>query len=268
MKSVMKTVLVISYDGEDPDEIVMRYAADKEVDPWILMKCEDVGKEKKKYLKELKGFLESDSLSRFLADSQKEQMKKIYHKIKKATDEEYMEFVMSKDPRAWRDEISGHIFTTSNPLAQYQYPKCYQDKLEKTGYEAEFSNPFHLKTGFIKYRAHLDEIDWKREHGYGKSVYEAAWEVCVEGREPKTEQEEKILERLQNRINYFLQFESKEDYVTYSTSFFAYGVASSKEFKFNGWMTEDMKYIRNFYKDFIKTLEGNPLLSIYEVRSL
>ena len=266
--SVMKTILVISYDGEDPDEIAMRYAAEKEDTPWILMECQDAGKKKRKHANELAKLLESDTLNGFLTESQREQMKKTYHKIKKMKDEEYIEYVLSQDQRAWRDEETNRIFTTRNHLEQYRYPKCFQDKLEKTGYEAEFSNPFHLKTGFIKYRAHLDEIDWKREHGYGKSVYEAAWEICVEGREPKNEQEEKIKERMMNRLNYFLRFESKKDYVTYSTSFFTYGVATSEKFIYNGWAVDEMQYIKHFYKDIIKPLEGNPLLSIYEVRSL
>ena len=50
--SVMKTILVISYDGEDPDEIAMRYAAEKEDTPWILMECKDAGKKKRKHANE------------------------------------------------------------------------------------------------------------------------------------------------------------------------------------------------------------------------
>ena len=123
--SVMKTILVISYDGEDPDEIAMRYAAEKEDTPWILMECKDAGKKKRKHANELAKLLESDTLNGFLTESQREQMKKTYHKIKKMKDEEYIEYVLSQDQRAWRDEEtkdrkstrlnSSHIATSRMP---------------------------------------------------------------------------------------------------------------------------------------------------------
>jgi hypothetical protein len=71
-----------------------------------------------------------------------------------------------------------------------------------------------------------------------------------------------------NRTEYFAQFKNKEQYVRHSTSFFTYGVATAKEYHEVDYTVSDMDWVSNFYDKFIKPLEGNPLLSIYEVHAL
>lgn len=150
----------------------------------------------------------------------------------------------------------------------YKWPKCYQKKLEKTGEEAEFSNPFYLKNGYIAYRARFDEIDWERMHGYNKPIYEAAWELCVEDRDPEDNQEFLIKKNMMNRFEYFKNFPSKEDYVTYSTSFFMYGIANSENFIYFKDDDDMFEYAKTFYDKYIKNMKGDNILSIYEVRKL
>ena len=262
--SVMKTILVISYDGENPDEIANIYAADNTCENYIVMRREDAGKEKKRYLKEILKVKDNKCLPRFINMSA---LKKHYYEVKSMTDDEF--FYSQTCDCEYTDNKSA-AYTNANRDARYKYPKCYHEKLVKTGYEAEFSNPFWLNTDHIAYRAHFDEINWKRMHGFNKPIYRAAWEICVEGREPKNDRERTIQQRMGNRERYFIDnFTDKEDYVTHSTSFFTWGIATSEKFIcMDDWDIDEKKFVKNFYKKYIKTLEGNPLLSIYEVRVL
>lgn len=153
-------------------------------------------------------------------------------------------------------------------LPYYKWPKCYQNKLEKTGEEAEFSNPFYLKDGYVAYRARFDEIDWERMHGFNKDIYKAAWELCVEDRDPEDNTEFTIKKNMMNRTEYFKNFSSKERYITYSTSFFAYGIATSERF-IHLKDDEDMfEFANTFYDKYIKDLNDDDILSIYEVHKL
>lgn len=263
--STMKTILVISYEGENPDEIANKYAADNiENENYIVMKREDAGKEKKKYLKEIIKAKDNKCLSKFVNMSA---LKKHYYEVKSMSDDE---FFLSQTRNCKYSDDKTVAYSNVNRNAYYQYPKCYHEKLMKTGLEAEFSNPFWLNTWHIAYRAHVDEINWKRMHGHNKRIYKDAWELCVEGRDAKNETEERIKEMMSNREFYFAEnFDSKEDYVTYSTSFFTWGIATSEKFIcMDDWNINEKKYIKSYYKKYIKTLEGNPLLSIYEVRCL
>ena len=152
--------------------------------------------------------------------------------------------------------------------AFYKWPKCYQEKLLKTGEEAEFSNPFYLKDGYIAYRARVDEIDWERMHGWNKEIYEAAWELCVEDRDPLDNTEISIKKNMMNRVEYFNNFKSKEEYVTYSTSFFTYGIATKEKFIHKEDDEESIAYAKDFFKKYIENLKGDTILSIYEVHKL
>ena len=73
---------------------------------------------------------------------------------------------------------------------------------------------------------------------------------------------------MSNRLEYFGQFKDKEAYVKHSTSFFMYGIATSKEYHEVNFQISDIEWVATFYDKYIKTLKGNPTLSIYEIRLL
>ena len=73
---------------------------------------------------------------------------------------------------------------------------------------------------------------------------------------------------MSNRLDYFAQFKNKEAYVKHSTSFFMYGIATSKEYNEVNFNISDIEWVATFYDKYIKTLKGNPTLSIYEIRLL
>ena len=74
---------------------------------------------------------------------------------------------------------------------------------------------------------------------------------------------------MKNRADYFFNFKNKEEYVDYSTMFFTFGIATSEHFiKRDELQESEIDYIRSFYDKYISKITDNPLLSIYEVRSL
>lgn len=261
-RSVMRTVLVISREGENPDEIIKKYSEELEVEPYLFMKRKDAAKSKENLLNLLKTILQNKDIN--LSEYQKEVYKDMYWATKNIDDDFYFK---EKTAGCTYDE-NGDAYSTKNPNAYFKYPKCYQSRLEKTGEEAEFSNPFPLKNGGKAYQAHYNDIDWSKLHGYNKYIYDAAWELCVNDKEPENETEETIKERMSNRLQYFAQFKDKENYVNHSTSFFTYGIATSDFYKEVDYTISDMDWVANFYDTYIKPIKDNPLISLYEVRCL
>ncbi len=263
-KSVMRTLLVISYEGEDPDEIAAKYSDDITVEPYVYMTLDDAAKMQTTQLAKLSILLSVTRNDDFdLPADKKDQFKILYNKIKEMTPEEYFE--MKTIDCEVKDGVA---YSTTNPDAMYRYPKCYQFKLDKYGEEAEFSNPLHLLDGGVAYRAHFNDIDWSREHGYNKEIYEKAWDICVEGVEPSDLEGELIKKNMSNRLSYFQQFENKEAYVRHSTSFFTSDVATSEAYYGVDYTISDIDWVAQFYDRFIKDLKDNPLLSIYEIRAI
>lgn len=165
--------------------------------------------------------------------------------------------------------------TEGNQNAFYKYERCQQHRLDVTGEEGDFSDPFPLKNGGISYSAHYDEIDWEKIHKNPKSIDLAkrAWEIVVEKDKPLTQQEENIKLRMQNRIDYFLNnFTSKEDYVNYYANLWYYGIANNDTYVEVDSESDDKtikEWCTGFFEKYIKPLEkDNPLLTIYEVHCL
>lgn len=264
--SVMRTMLVVSYEDENPDEIAKLYSEELKVEPYVYLYKKDIGSRKKSHLALLEALLTTEDLK--LSERQLEAYKDLYWSIKEMDDDDYMSYITDGCECTYDDD--GNAISTKNPNAHYQCAICYQFKLDKERGEAIFSDPFHLKDGTVAYRAKLNDIDWEREHCNKDAckLYEAAWELCVEDREPNNEQEKRIKDNMSNRLEYFSQFKNKEAYVKHSTSFFMYGIATSKECHCVDFTVSDIEWVATFYDKYIKTLKGNPTLSIYEIRLL
>lgn len=164
--------------------------------------------------------------------------------------------------------------TVDNEKAFYKYERCQQHRLEVTGEEGDFSDPFPLKDGAISYSAHYNDIDWDKIHlnPYSIELSGRVWELIIENDEPHNDKEKEIKDRLSKRTSYFTDnFKSKEEYVQYYSSLWYYGIA--QENSYNEVNTDDddlvINWCVNFFDRFIKPLESeNPLLTIYEVHSL
>ena len=114
----------------------------------------------------------------------------------------------------------------------------------------------------------MKDIDWDFMCNGKKQIYEATWELVMENRDPKDEQEERILSFMKDKQEYFKKFISKEDYTSYNSMYWNYAYLDSE-----GWKDIDSDsipkgnekwWVNNFYDTFIKPLDENVMLSIYE----
>jgi hypothetical protein len=100
-------------------------------------------------------------------------------------------------------------------------------------------------------------------HHVNKEVYEAAWEIVVEGREPTTPEEEKIKQSMGDKQAYFSKFSSKEHYVNYSTAYWNFAYVDDKQW-FDISEIDESAWIEHFYDRFVTKLNSDDLVSIYE----
>lgn len=261
-KSVFRTVLVI---GDNHEELIKKYSADTKVESHVKCRLDDAGKLHKSFLKLIKSILDSKELK--LTESQRENYRELYINIKGMSDFEYYQYYTKG---CMYDEKTGDALTDENPEAHYRAERCYEQRLRSHNEEGPFSNPFWLNDATRSYSARLNDICWKRIHLYDKEcdIYRRAWEIVVEGDEPKTEQENRIKVNMEGKLGYFLNFKDKEEYVRHSCSFWCYGIITDKGYNEVTYDISDKDWVSNFYDKYIKPLKGNPLLTIYEVRSL
>ena len=262
MKSVMHTVLVI---GDNREEKIRKYDADTEVEPYVKYKYKLATTYHTTKLKFLEALLNSNAVK--ITETQRELYKNMYLEYKDMTDKEFYASVLGEEGEF--DEETNDILSTENPDGKYLYPKCYDEQLRKTGEEATFSTPFKLKNSLKAYVARKGDIDWDKVHMGNAPLYEAAWELCVEGREPKNDMEDTIKINMQNRASYFANFDNKEDYVRHSCSFWCYGVIDN-DGHYHGldYTIRDKDWVAQFYDTYIKDLPDDTPLAIYEVRNV
>ena len=260
-KAVVKRLLVI---GDNPDKKCEIYSADTVVEPYVRFKYEDRHKLRENQIKALEAILNSPTIK--LTEVQKEIYRNLYLDTKEMDDEEFYE-VATEGLKL--DDNTGDAWSSENPMAKYKYQKCYDSILKRTGEESDFSDPFKLKDGSKAYSARNNEIDWSKNHMANTEIYKAAWELCVDGREPQNETEKTIKKNMQNRKLYFANFKNVDEYVKHSCCFWTNCVITNdgKYYELDYTIT-DKKWISEFYDKFIKNLPEDTLLTLYEVRSL
>lgn len=259
MKPRHTTLLII---GDNPEEIFKKYSFETEVEPYLFMRRKDAKKIKARHEKMLKEIL--DSKNNGLTEYQKEVFQQVYNELHSMDEFDYY---LRETKGCKYDEESGDAYTTKNPNAHYEYGRCPQKRLDATNEESDFSNPFKLTDGTISYTAKKGEIRWDFMHLYNPYVYESAWELVVDKREPVNETETLIQANMINRTAYFENFKSKEEYVAYSSSFWCYGIAKDDEYiGFDNANVTDYEWVTNFYDLYIKDLPDDTLLTIYEIR--
>lgn len=110
----------------------------------------------------------------------------------------------------------------------------------------------------------MGDIDWDAMKE-PTALYEAAWEMVIDGREPQNAEEERVYESMKDKLTYFSNFKDKEDYVTYSTSYWNYAFVDK-----NGWIDVDKyggdekEWINTFHERFLTNIDPNELITIYE----
>lgn len=162
--------------------------------------------------------------------------------------------------------------TPDNPNAFYKYERCQQHRLEVTGEEGDFSDPFPLKDGGKSYSAHYNDIDWSKIHRNPEKMKlsDRVWELVVNDDEPQTEYEEYVKDRMCERIKYFTDnFKTKDEFIIHSSSLWYWGVATEENYVEVKENVSEMEWCVNFFDRFLKGLEKtNPLITIYETHCL
>lgn len=266
-KITFRTVLVV---GDNPDELIKKYDLDTKVEPYVKLKRSEAKKAQKAHLKFIDNILKSDKIP--LTEKQRDVYKNIYLDIKDMDEAEYFE-EFTKDCTI--DEETGDALSDINPNAYYQHAINPQKRLDATNEESDFINPFILipledeeEGEVISYTALKSEVDWKRMHMWNTTIYERAWDMCVNDDEPKNKQEEIIKKNMNNRLDYFDNFETKEDYVNHSCSFWCYGYIDKNGYKELDYTISDKEWVKTYYDRFIKPLPSNTKISLYYVRAI
>lgn len=161
--------------------------------------------------------------------------------------------------------------TPNNENAYYKYERCQQHRLEVTGEEGDFSDPFPLKDGGKSYSAHFNDIDWAKIHRNPEKMKfnERVWDLVINDDNPHTVDEVVVKKMMINRLDYFINnFKSKEEYINHSSNLWYWGVATEDKYE-EVKEGMEMDWCVNFYDRFLKGLEEtNPLITIYETHSL
>ena len=266
-KITFRTVMVV---GDNPDELIKKYDLATKVEPYIKLERSDAEKARKMHLEFIKNILTSKKV--VLTDKQREIYKNIYLDIQDMDESEYFE---QTTMGCTYDEKTGDALTTINPNAYYQYPTNPQKRLDATNEEHDFCNPFILlpeegeeRGEVISYTAKKSEIDWERMHMWNTHIYERAWDMCVSDDEPLNDQEKIIKENMSQRLDYFDNFECKEDYVSHSCSFWCYGYLDKNEYKELDYTISDKEWVKNYYDRFVKPIKNDETISLYVVRAI
>lgn len=258
MSSGFRTLLAI---GENHDEIVKKYSLDTQVEPYIRYKFSEAEQLHAKYLNVLENMIKSaKNIDQTLADKYNE----MYDEYCKMDDFEYYQQLTY----GCKYDENGDAWSTENPNAHYQYEKCYDKRIQQNQMnEANFSNPLILKNGRKAYSALNNDIDWPKNHMYNTEIYRSAWDICVNGVEPVTNEEKLIKRNFSKRQDYFRNFKNADEYIAHNCSFWCYGIATESEYM-SCDSVNPVEWTTNFYDRFIKDLGDNERLSIYEIKLL
>lgn len=237
--------------GENPSAIMEKYSKTKKVAPYVKYKYLDA----EKYLKKIKSALSQiaeDPKKCMLSESQAEMIKERINVLSKMTPFEYYKSLTD----GMYYDSDGNALSEENPVGKWT--SCMVGK--------NFSVPFVLTSGQETYSAHKGDINWDKMHLHNTAPYYRAWEMVMEGEEPANEDEEQIYNAMKDKQNYFANFNDKDEYVAYSTSFWTYAIACEKEWKdvdseCGGNM---MKWISTFYDNYINNMGDDVMLTIYE----
>ena len=238
--------------GDDPSVLMAEYDKNIPTAPKLVYKHSEIKKIKESFLKLYEGFLSNDDLN----DNQKQFIKFTIQDISEMDDEDFYEDMVSNTGLEV-DPETGDAYSTKNldgKWSSYTIGKI-------------FSVPFLTKDGKEVFQARKGDIDWPNIHLHGGDIYGRAWEMVMEGSEPQNDYERTIYENMKDKHTYFEKFETKSNYITSNTAFWGYAFLSEK----TGWLDasdglDQFAWMSNFYDMFIKNLDDNTLLTIYECK--
>ena len=243
IENVLGTAIVA---GINPDDVMLKYDSNKLVSPYIKYNKSNSEALKTYHIMYCDAMLNHSTIS----EDEKAFLLKDKQEALKMTAEEFFDEYTSE----YDHDKDGNALSSENPNGKYSY--CCKGK--------NFSEPFKLKNGNEAFQALKKDIQWDLMHLANQEAYKRAWEMVVDGSTPVNESEQYIFDNMRNRQAYFSNFKSKEEYVIYSTAFWASAFVTDEEWIGIEPETDSYEWISNFYDRFIKPLPGNTLLTVFE----
>ena len=235
--------------GDNHKELMDKYSLDLQVESYVKYEYLKADKYLSNAIKALDNILSNaDKIG--IEPNVKESLSQRIRILKKMTPFEYYRELTDG---LYYDE-NGNALSTENKDGHWKTARIGRN----------FALPLKLKDGSESYSARMDDIDWFAMNE-PTALYEAAWEMVVDGREPTNAEEERVYESMKDKATYFSNFKDKEDYVNYSTRYWNYAFVDK-----DGWVDVDTyggdekEWINTFYERFISKLNPNDLITIYE----
>lgn len=247
-KSKFFSVMVV---GDDPEKIMEQYDANKKSEPYVKYEYLKASKYQERAIKALSKILEESDKIGFPPNVQET----LTNRLKTLKQMSSFEYYKDLTEGMYYDE-NGNALTDENPMARWNTSTIGRN----------FSLPLLLHNGEETYSAMAKDVDWEAMQWKNSNIYQAAWELVVEKREPINDEEKQIYESMKDKEGYFSNFKDKEAYVIYSSSYWNYAYVDD-----DGWHDMDsdcngneMEWITNFFEKYVKNIKPTDKVSIFE----
>ena len=236
--------------GEQPNELMEAYDYAKKVEPYVVYRYLDAEKYRKTTIKLIESLINNFDVIKI--DSLN--IDTLQTRLKDLKNMSNFEYYKELTQGYYYDE-TGNALSEEN--ADGHWNTCNIGK--------NFAIPLKLKDGSESYSARKKDVDWNAMHKANKKVYETAWELVMEDKQPSNDEERTIYNAMQDKQLYFSKFKNKEHYVDYSTSYwnFAYVDEKHKWVDINS-AKNDEEWINTFYERFVLPLQDDDLITIFE----
>lgn len=234
--------------GDDYKTLLKKYDLNNNCENTVVFKLKDAEKIRNIYIATHEQLLKDDNLSSFERNLLTDELN-----IAKSQSPQEFYYDLTCD---YDYDDEGNAITDKNLFGKYSSYAIGQ----------VFSVPFTLKNGKTSFSAKKGEVDWSKMHLANKGIYEAAWDMVMEGKTPSNEEETIIYENMKNRTQYFQSFGNRETYVASNTAFWGYAFLSEDVEWIDMEEHEQFSWIMQFYDLFIKPLPDDTILTIIECR--
>ena len=238
------TAIVI---GENPDEIMKKYDLSTKVEPYVVYKLSDIHRYKENTLKAYQHLANSDVMPETIRDEYKVKAEE----LEKMDD---IDFYSKLTEDFELDAETGDAMCDINPNGHYNI--CRLGK--------NLAMPLINKKDQEVFQARKCDIAWNKIHLANQEVYKIAWEMVMGDRKPSNEEEEVIYENMKNRTEYFKYYGDIDTYVASNTAFWGYAFVTENEWIELTDNISQIKWVTEFYDNFIKNLPEETLISVYE----
>jgi hypothetical protein len=235
--------------GDKPDEIMAKYDMSLKVKPYVKFRYKDAAKIK-------------ESTARVYANIIKDSKKFMLNEFQEGYIQEQLKAINNLSPFEYYRTITNGLYYDENGDALSEENPIGKWKSYAIG--EHFSMPLILKDGKEVYQAINKDVDWETMINKDRKIYEDAWDLVHNVRDPETDEERMIYDNMKERTKYFSRFKDKESYATYNSAYWNYAFVDK-----NKWVgldddNKELDWIENFYDRFVKNVQPEEKITIFE----